>query len=321
MAVPNLLPAVRWLVGWSTTISQSAILDSTSTVAQIGCVKLLDGAFSGGGLRRRRVLALILPPCWLRATNAPMISETDILWWCALNSAVGLTDIRAVCDIGQQELIRSDEAAYLKAAQTFALVCGEPDADIVSCHSSADLWRAVGRRIVSIDLVGSGDDFRRLDLNVEGAPRDLAGEFDLVTNTGTTEHIFNQPNCFRVIHDLAKVRGVMAHALPAAGYANHGFFHYTVKFFTALASANDYHCLDAWLSVDEATGPLAPDLVAFLDATDHQMFKDVRGSVLHPLAGGYCAHRYRASDAGLYVFLRKNFDKPFRLPVDVPVLP
>lgn len=247
-----------------------------------------------------------------------MISEIDIRWWCALNSAVGLADIKSVCDLGQQELKRTDPADYDKIVRTFAGMCGTPSADLSGCRTSADIWRAVGRDIVSIDVVGAGPDFRYLDLNVADTPADLIGRFDLVTNAGTTEHVFNQLNCMRVMHDLAKVRGVMAHVVPAAGFFNHGFFHYTVKFFTTLARANGYHCLDAWIGVDQQSGHIEPDIAAFLDASNHPMFKDVRGSALHPYHDGNGAEKFQAQDSGLYVFVRKNVDEPFRIPLDIP---
>src|SRR5215208_1577949 len=42
-----------------------------------------------------------------------------------------------------------------------------------------------------------------LDLNFDIVPSHLAGQFHLVTNFGTTEHIPNQLNAFKIIHDLA----------------------------------------------------------------------------------------------------------------------
>jgi hypothetical protein len=60
-----------------------------------------------------------------------------------------------------------------------------------------------------------------------------------VTNFGTTEHIVNQLNAFKAIHDLAMVGGVMVHNLPC-GQPDHGLFGYNQRFFWALGRANDY---------------------------------------------------------------------------------
>jgi len=48
------------------------------------------------------------------------------------------------------------------------------------------------------------------DLNLHDLPEDFHNRFDLVTNFGTTEHVFDQVRCFRTMHDAAKVGGRMA---------------------------------------------------------------------------------------------------------------
>jgi hypothetical protein len=53
--------------------------------------------------------------------------------------------------------------------------------------------------------------------------------FDLVINAGTTEHVSNQENAFRVIHDLTKRGGMMNHEVPAGGMIDHGFFSYQAE--------------------------------------------------------------------------------------------
>ena len=50
------------------------------------------------------------------------------------------------------------------------------------------------------------------------------GKFDVVTNFGTSEHVFNIANVFKTAYDLLPVGGIMLNALPAFGDINHGFF-------------------------------------------------------------------------------------------------
>jgi hypothetical protein len=52
-----------------------------------------------------------------------------------------------------------------------------------------------------------GTDVTAFDLNHDRVPDDLFEQFDLVLNLGTTEHVMNQFNAFRVIHDAVKVGG------------------------------------------------------------------------------------------------------------------
>ena len=92
---------------------------------------------------------------------------------------------------------------------------------------------------VCIDTNGERDALR-LDLNTVTWTGD---QFDVVTNHGTSEHIFNQWNCFRVINDLTKPGGLMIHIVPCKGYPRHGFFRYDSLFFEELARENKYKML------------------------------------------------------------------------------
>jgi hypothetical protein len=69
----------------------------------------------------------------------------------------------------------------------------------------------------------------------------------LTVNGGTTEHLIDQENAFRVMHDLTKVGGLMLHQVPFLGSIDHGFFNYNPNFFTALARFNSYDILGIWL--------------------------------------------------------------------------
>ena len=81
------------------------------------------------------------------------------------------------------------------------------------------------------------------DLNEPLAAYDLlAGkQFDLVTNNGTGEHLFNQGQVFAHAHRFCKVGGVMLHILPTGGgWTNHGFYCYEPIIFRDIVAANDY---------------------------------------------------------------------------------
>lgn len=74
------------------------------------------------------------------------------------------------------------------------------------------------------------------------------GVFDLVTNNGTSEHVFNQYMCFRNAHDLCKNSGIMLHCLPFTPWLNHGFYNYNPVLFRDLAGANDYKIKFIWIA-------------------------------------------------------------------------
>jgi hypothetical protein len=87
-----------------------------------------------------------------------------------------------------------------------------------------------------------------LDLNFDTLPVRHRELYDVVLNFGTTEHIFNQWNCFALIHDATKVGGIIYCVLPATGYLDHGYFCYTPLFFKDIARANNYEIVDRFFS-------------------------------------------------------------------------
>lgn len=91
----------------------------------------------------------------------------------------------------------------------------------------------------AIDLHGTTEALM-LDLN---EPLNLNEQFDLVTNIGTTEHVFNQYQAFKSIHELVRPGGKMLHSLPNQGCYDHGFFNYHPTFFYDLCLANRYEIL------------------------------------------------------------------------------
>jgi hypothetical protein len=158
-----------------------------------------------------------------------------------------------------------------------------------SAPSSDLFWMSLGFESTAIDIEGGAIN---LDLNLDKTPKFLRLAFDLVVNTGTTEHVANQSNAFAIIHDLARVGGLMYHEVPAGGMINHGLVAYQPRFFSLLAHFNDYELLflkfTAWQS--------SPIPIELRD-------KDHGGD--------------NVVDCGLRVALRKRHNRPFICPLDV----
>ena len=81
----------------------------------------------------------------------------------------------------------------------------------------------------------------KIDLNqrVTGLP-----QFDVVTNFGTTEHVFNIGEAFRTIHELTAPGGVSLHAIPGFAFINHGFYNIHPNALVEMARANGYELVD-----------------------------------------------------------------------------
>jgi SAM-dependent methyltransferase len=106
----------------------------------------------------------------------------------------------------------------------------------------------------------AGRNVQIFDLNRDEIPDEHKEHFDCVFNFGTTEHVFNQYNAFKVIHDATRVGGVMFHQVPCVGYINHGYWIYSPRTFLELATANSYDVEAFWITGPQGTTRL--DLVS-----------------------------------------------------------
>jgi hypothetical protein len=108
---------------------------------------------------------------------------------------------------------------------------------------------------VSFDVV-SARKAQLFDLNVHDLAADKQGTFDVVLNFGTTEHLMNQFNAYKVMHEAAREGGLIFHQVPATGFINHGYFSYNALMFQDLAQANGYDIVDLWFYGPCGTGNL-----------------------------------------------------------------
>lgn len=116
------------------------------------------------------------------------------------------------------------------------------------CEFGGQRFRGYGKFKTTKEFYASlgCQDYVALDVNDEhdatiadlNFPVDLGRTFDLVTNSGTGEHIFNQYAVFKNAHDLS--HKYMLHVLPFSPWINHGFFNYNPILFRDLAFANSY---------------------------------------------------------------------------------
>jgi hypothetical protein len=119
---------------------------------------------------------------------------------------------------------------------------------------ACEMWRRCGLEYLSYDVTEAPYS-KVFDLNFHSVPHEDRQSASIVTNIGTTEHIANQFNAFRTVHDLLKVGGVAVHSVPFTGMLNHGLINYHPKFFVSLIINNRYRLRAAQLSepVDHAS--------------------------------------------------------------------
>jgi len=207
------------------------------------------------------------------------------------------------------DLVRKAESLF-GAARSYALPA--PGASTVSAERvelldadapfARDFWIALGFDYTAIDVDGSPGSVP-LDLNFDQVPAALRGKFGLVTNLGTTEHICNQMNAFKVAHDLTAPGGVMIHHLPAGGMLNHGLINYNPKFFWYLARSNDYKWLYMSFYGSGNSYPIAANILDFTQSYAPQPSEALR--------------QREISDYAIMVAFQKTLDIPFVAPIDV----
>jgi len=161
---------------------------------------------------------------------------------------------QSILELGSQDLVPED----FDLETVFSMFGRTPQSGL---STGRDFMTALGfMYYICVDIDGRAGT-TSVDLNTATC---LDECFDVVTNHGTTEHIFNQENCFRFIHDAAKVGGVMIHVVPThgvishgqeVGYGNHGLYLYATDFFRDLSFANNYEVLRNY-SVEDSAGAL-----------------------------------------------------------------
>jgi len=144
---------------------------------------------------------------------------------------------------------------------------------------------------------------RIFDLNFDATPTEFRESFDVVLNFGTTEHVFNQYNSFKVIHEAAKPGGYIFHQLPSTGYCDHCYFLYNPLLFLDLAEANRYELLDLWFTGPQGYVKL-PETVGWTKQSHDRV---------RPDSDEAAWRRADIPNAVVNVLLRKTASGPFRL--------
>ena len=108
-------------------------------------------------------------------------------------------------------------------------------------------FEKMGFHHVSFDL-NENDGSVFVDLSKDIVGTEFINKFDVITNSGTTEHVEpyqNQYECFRNIHVCAKMGGIFIHIVPEqGGFKDHCQNYYTLEFFENLSTDNNYDILD-----------------------------------------------------------------------------
>jgi SAM-dependent methyltransferase len=93
------------------------------------------------------------------------------------------------------------------------------------------------------------------DLNADDTPAELTGQFDVVFNGGTIEHVFHVPNALSHITRMLRPNGVVVHLNPCHNWVDHGFYQFGPTLFFDYYEAARFEPLESALFLFEANQP------------------------------------------------------------------
>jgi len=119
----------------------------------------------------------------------------------------------------------------------------------ISEKTGKEYFKNLGLKHISVDINGL-DGALPLDLRKPEQFIKWHNYFDIITNAGTTEHIEPknfQYDCFSIVHNCLKLKGIAIHFLPDINELNkkgcwkgHCFNYYSYDFFKILSERNNY---------------------------------------------------------------------------------
>jgi len=100
-------------------------------------------------------------------------------------------------------------------------------------------WKAIGiNDYECIDVDGENNAIVH-DLNKPFEDKSKFNKFDIVTDFGSCEHVFNIGECYKTMHNLTKPDGYMI--IAQATLKGNGYFKFDQSFFEGIAAANNYN--------------------------------------------------------------------------------
>ncbi|NKD55222.1 MULTISPECIES: hypothetical protein [unclassified Haematospirillum] len=194
--------------------------------------------------------------------------------------------------LGQGDIYFSDDA-YRQMAQMVGVeldgsvqpaLSYKPDFAEKGCLDTQSVFRRLGfSEVMALDCSDfEGADILH-DMNAPDIPEQWRGQFDVVMDHGTLEHIFHFPNAMHAVFQFLKIGGRAITSSPVSGFFDHGFYMMQPTLF------RDFYAANAWevnaIKVVQFTSNEWTDPCTFVDYEPDQLDPSRYGK----MDGNFCA--------------------------------
>tara|TARA_B100001996_G_scaffold382681_1_gene375219 strand:+ start:1757 stop:2641 length:885 start_codon:yes stop_codon:yes gene_type:complete len=215
-----------------------------------------------------------------------------------------LKKTKSIIEIGSQELIvkKNDLKEFFDyAGLESGLVDAYPNINNFPNKprcSSKHFYKSLGiNEYESIDINGEHGAIV-YDLNKPFNDKTKFNKFDIVTDHGSSEHVFNTPEVFKTMHNLVKPGGLII--VSQQVLKGNGYFLFDRAFFEGIAAANKYKIIFA-------SYMLAPGTQT-KNGSNHQFHLPLSEHIFNSI------NFAKIENLNIYFVLQKQHDEEFKIP-------
>ena len=161
------------------------------------------------------------------------------------------------------------------------------------------------KEYTSIDINGEYNSIPH-DLNKPFTDKSKFNKFDIVTDYGSCEHVFNVGECYRTLHNLLKPGGLMI--IDQALLKGNGYFKFDETFIEGIATANSYKIL--YNSYVISTGNKTEN------GTWNQFHIPKNSDLLNVLDYSKLKKISSQHNIGIYAVMQKTKNEEFKMPYE-----
>ena len=212
----------------------------------------------------------------------------------------------SILDIGSQEIhiYKNDlKELYSYAGFDPSIIEQYPDIDNYPKKprcSAKYFYKTLGFK--NYNCIDINDEFESInhDLNKPFTDTSMYNKFDVVTDFGSCEHVFNIAECYKTVHNLTKPGGFIV--IAQGTLKGNGYFLFDKPFFDGMAAANNYKVIYNSYIISTGTKTLEGSLHQFHIPQSYSLYEKLNFALIE--------------NASIYVVFQKQEDASFKIPYE-----